>query len=56
MVTAGCGSEQSSTKRDTPSGSTADNTCVTVVNLTPQSTPARYLWVQYANLARDNRS
>lgn len=42
------------TKQGTPSNFTADNTCVAVVDLTPQSTPARYLWVQYSNVARDN--
>jgi hypothetical protein len=42
------------TKRGTPSGATADNTCVYIIDLTPTSAPNRYLWVQFANVARDN--
>lgn len=44
------------TKRGTPSGATPDNTCVDIIDLTPTSTPDRYLWVQFADLARDNPS
>lgn len=48
--------EELPTKRGTPSGATADTTCAYVVDLTTLSTPSRYLWVQYANLARDDPS
>jgi hypothetical protein len=44
------------TTRGTPPGATAEDACVYVVDLTPQQTPARYLWVQYADLAGDDPS
>jgi hypothetical protein len=40
--------------RGTPSGANADNSCAYVLDLTSASTPRRYLWVQYTNLARDD--
>jgi hypothetical protein len=45
------------TTRGTPSGgATADNTCAYIIDLTPTSTPNRYLWVQFTDRARDNPS